>query len=188
MQVYLSKILGQVANPNSNLTAFLTDQWRSRDSKTRETLSHWQIKYQLESRCSGTQIEVVFQHHRPPATLNTMAELNAILYNDQCYHRECLWENSVKARKELKSTEWHRASYSRILLHLTSNSCLCFLLPHAVLRTTRSHLVSHLLLSGIQVLFRQVILLFHLLQRALYKYTLYWKVHKWHAVYHKRIF
>lgn len=79
----------------------------------------------------------------------------------------------MEAGKEFKSTEQHHASYSRIFPHLTSNSCLCFLLPHAVFRTARSHLVSHLLLSRVQVLFRQVILFFHLLQRALYKYSVY---------------
>lgn len=52
----------------------------------------------------------------------------------------------------------------------SSNSRVCCLL-HAVLRIARSHLVPHLLLSGVQVLSRQVIFFFHVLQRALYKHT-----------------
>lgn len=78
----------------------------------------------------------------------------------------------MEAGKELKSREQNHASYSRVFLLLTSNSCLSFL-PHAVLRVARSHLVPHLLLSEAQVLSRQVIFFFHLLQRALYKHTVY---------------
>ena len=81
-------------------------------------------------------------------------------------------ENVMEAGMELKSPEQNHASNSRVFLLLTSNSCL-YLLPYAALRVARSHLVPHLLLSEVQVLSRQVIFLFHLLQRALYKPTVY---------------
>lgn len=65
----------------------------------------------------------------------------------------------------------YTASHCRISMHLASNARLCFLLPHTIFGTARSHLGFHLLLSRVQVLFRQAILFFHWLQRTLYKYT-----------------
>lgn len=77
------------------------------------------------------------------------AELNVMVYNEWCYLWGCPQENRVEMRKQLKSIEQHHASYSRIFLHLPSISYLCFLLPHAVLRTVRSHLVYYLLLNRV---------------------------------------
>lgn len=160
MHAYLSHILGQVANLNSNLKAFLT--WPMMWQRLKKEGDSGSLAHQMSAGTpsSDTQIRIVLQHQWPPATPSTMAELSALGYNEPGYHCECPQENSMEARKELKRIERHRASYSRIFTRLTSNSALCFLLPHAVLRTARSHLVSHLPLSRIQGSFRQVIFSF----------------------------